>query len=86
MKDDKVYLRHIRECIRRIHEDVAGGRERFIASHTVQDAVLRNLETLSESTIRLSEGLKTAHPEIDWRPHRSVSERARPQLPWHRLG
>ena len=29
MKDDTVYLRHILECIRRIEENVAGGRERF---------------------------------------------------------
>jgi uncharacterized protein with HEPN domain len=32
-----------------------------------QDAVLRNLHTLSESIQRLSQDLKSAHPEIDWR-------------------
>lgn len=67
MKDDSVYLRHILECIRRIQEDVEGGREPFFASHTIQDAVLRNLHTMSESTQRLSEGLKARHPEIEWR-------------------
>ena len=30
-KDDTVYLRHILECIRRIAEDLAEGRERFVA-------------------------------------------------------
>lgn len=67
MKDDRIYLRHIRECIRRIEENVTGGRDQFMASHTLQDAVLRNLQTMTESTQRLSEVVKTAHPEIEWR-------------------
>lgn len=37
-----------------------------MASHTLQDAVLRNLQTMSESTQRLSAALKVAHPEIEW--------------------
>lgn len=67
MKDDRVYLHHIRECIQRIEENVAGGREPFMASHTLQDAVLRNLQTMTELTQRLSEALKATHPEIEWR-------------------
>lgn len=35
-------------------------------SHTLQDAVLRNLQTMSESTQRLSEALKATHPEVEW--------------------
>jgi uncharacterized protein with HEPN domain len=66
MKDDAVYLHHILDCIRRIEEDVEEGRERFMASHTLQDAVIRNLQTMSESTQRLSDDLKEAHPEIEW--------------------
>ena len=54
-KDDTVYLRHSLECMRRIEEDIAEGRERFMASHTLQDAVLRNLQVMAESTQRLSE-------------------------------
>ena len=67
MKDDAVYLRHILECIRRIEEDTVAGEDAFLASHTLQDAVLRNLQTLAESTQRLSDATKSAHPEIDWR-------------------
>lgn len=66
MKDDTVYLRHIQECIQRIEENVAEGRERFITSHTLQDAVLRNLQTMSESAQRLSDDLKATHPEVEW--------------------
>ncbi|MBM4042680.1 MAG: DUF86 domain-containing protein [Planctomycetes bacterium] len=67
MKDDRVYLDHILECIRRIEEDVRPGRDAFMASHTLQDAVLRNLHTLAESTQRLSAALRQAHPEVEWR-------------------
>ena len=66
-KDDTVYLRYILECIRRIMEDIAEGRERFMASHTLQDAVLRNLQVMAESTQRLSETMKTTQPEVEWR-------------------
>jgi len=37
-----------------------------MSSHTLQDAVLRNLQTMSESTQRLSEALKAMHPEVEW--------------------
>lgn len=67
MKDDSVYLRHIVKCIRRIEEDTRDGRERFLGTHTLQDAVLRNLQTLAESTLRLAESLKAHHPEIEWK-------------------
>jgi uncharacterized protein with HEPN domain len=67
MRDDAVYLRHILECVRRIEEDTAGGRQEFLGSRVLQDAALRNLHTLCESTQRLSEELKAKHPEVEWR-------------------
>lgn len=66
MKDDTVYLRHIQECIGRIEENVRDGRDVFLASHTLQDAVIRNLQTMAESTQRLSDVLRARHPEIEW--------------------
>ena len=65
-KDDTAYLHHILECIRRIEEDIEEGRERFMASHTLQDAVLRNLQVIAESTQRLSEAVKSTQPDIEW--------------------
>ena len=67
MKDDAVYLNHILDCIHRIEEDIAEGRARFMASHTVQDAVLRNLQVLAESAGRLSDSIKATQPDIEWR-------------------
>lgn len=66
MKYDRVYLEHIIECIRRIEENTASGRQAFAASHTLQDAVLRNLQTLAESTQRVSDSLKGTRTEIEW--------------------
>lgn len=67
MKDDTVYLKHILESIRRIEENTRDGREKFLCTHTLQDAVLRNLQTLSESAQRLSETLKAGRPDIEWK-------------------
>jgi uncharacterized protein with HEPN domain len=67
MKDDKLYLIHIGECIERVETYVGeGGKDLFMASTLIQDAVLRNLQTLAESTQRLSNSLKAAHPEVEW--------------------
>lgn len=66
MRDDTVYLHHILESIRRIEENVSQGRDHFLKSHTFQDAVLRNLQTMAESTQHLSDDLKTTYPEIEW--------------------
>ena len=66
MKDDRVYLGHILRCISRIEEYVAGGREGFLASHLIQDAVLRNLQTMAESTQRLSRAAKDRRADVDW--------------------
>mgnify|MGYP005850344627 CR=1 FL=1 len=67
MKEDSVYLIHILECIERIERYTGGDREYFFSDNKTQDAVLRNLHTLSESTQRLSKALKEAHPQVDWR-------------------
>jgi Uncharacterized conserved protein len=66
MKDDSVYLAHIKECIRRIEENTSAGQEAFFQSHMLQDAVLRNLQTMCEATQRLSDAVKSSRPEIEW--------------------
>ena len=67
MKDDRLYLIHIGECIDRIESYTQGmTKEAFIASSLVQDAVVRNLQTLAESTQRLSDRAKDSRSEIEW--------------------
>jgi uncharacterized protein with HEPN domain len=67
LKDDRLYLIHILESIERVEEYTSEGLEQFLADRKTQDAVLRNLQILAESTQRISTELKMAHPEIDWR-------------------
>jgi uncharacterized protein with HEPN domain len=67
MKDDKLYLIHISECIARIEQYTAEGKDTFFADTKTQDAVLRNLQVLAESVKTLSDSLKTSYPDVDWR-------------------
>jgi len=67
MKSDKFYLVYILECLARIKEFTEAGNDTFMSSKLIQDAVLRNLHTLTESTLRLSDGLKNIHPEVAWK-------------------
>ena len=67
MKDDRVYLLHMREAIRRIEHHVGAGRAEFMDSDLLQDAVLRNLQTMAEATMRLSPAVTLTEPGIDWR-------------------
>ena len=64
---DRLLLAHMGECIERIREYTAGDRSRFEASRLVQDAVIRNLQTLTESSQRLSDDIKATEPQVPWR-------------------
>ncbi len=64
---DRVLLAHMRDCLDRIGEYTQAERARFDASRLVQDAVMRNLQTLTESNRRLSGEIKATEPQIPWR-------------------
>ncbi len=66
MKDDRLYLVHILECIGLIEEYLTGGWTAYLTSRLVQDGVHRRLQIMGESTQRLSPATKAAHPEIPW--------------------
>lgn len=67
MKDDRLYLLHISDCIERVEQYTAAGQHAFEHDTKTQDAVLRNLQVLAESSQRVSAELKQAHPEVPWR-------------------
>lgn len=69
MNPDRVYLTHIAETIADIEDFVVEGKEEFFTSRKTQRAVLYRLQTLAESTQRLSENLKASHPEVEWCPY-----------------
>ena len=66
MKNDQIFLDHILECIEWIERFTAEGREAFLKDRKTQSAVLRELQTLAESTQRLSDEFKGKYPNIPW--------------------
>jgi uncharacterized protein with HEPN domain len=67
VKDDCVYLLHIRDAVNRIFEYSKGGAEEFLRDPKTQDAVVRNLEIIGEAVKHISERLRTQHPDIAWK-------------------
>lgn len=65
MKDARLYLLHIQESIAKVERYTAGHRG-ALADSLVFDAVLRNLQTLSEASQRLPDDMKARHPGIAW--------------------
>jgi uncharacterized protein with HEPN domain len=66
MKDSRLYLIHIQECLARIQEYTQGGKDEFMSRGMVQDAVLRNLEIMGESVKKLPEDWKQLQPQVEW--------------------
>jgi uncharacterized protein with HEPN domain len=67
MKDDRLYLIHISESIERIQSYIGDkNKQQFLDSTLIQDAIIRNLQILAESTQRLSDSAKENMSDIDW--------------------
>jgi len=67
MKDDKLYLIHMSECIERIQSYTKDGYEAFMRSRLSQDAVVRNFEVMGEAAKQVSETLKNRYTAIPWK-------------------
>ena len=66
-KDDSVYVEHMLESINRIAEYANDEKSKFYKSTLIQDAVVRNLQVLAESSQRLSDEFKSRHADVPWR-------------------
>lgn len=66
---DKAYLVHIRESIDLlpVHFSILANGMRWHDHPTVKEAVLRTLQTMSESCQNLSDEAKQGMPEIEWK-------------------
>jgi uncharacterized protein with HEPN domain len=54
VKDDRLYLHHMLERCRRIARFIGPGRDTFMSSEELQDAVIRNIEVIGEAAKRVS--------------------------------
>jgi uncharacterized protein with HEPN domain len=67
MKDDRIYLLHVRDAIDRILQYTIEGEQAFFADSKTQDAVVLNLEIIGEAVKNLSAELRNAHPDVPWK-------------------
>jgi len=65
--DDALYLAHIDAAASLIERTaLTRGRTEFDHDFELRDATMYRLQTLAESTQRLSASFKESHPEIPW--------------------
>ena len=67
MKDDRLYLHHMLERCHRITRFIGPGRETFLASEELQDAVIRNVEVIGEAAKRVSAEARGRLATLDWK-------------------
>jgi uncharacterized protein with HEPN domain len=67
VRDERLYLGHIREAIADIRSYAAVGEREFLEDRMRQDAVIRKLEVIGEAVKQLSEPTRRRRPDIPWR-------------------
>lgn len=67
MKDDRLYLHHMLERCHRITRFIGPGREAFLGSEEMQDAVIRNVEVIGEAAKRVSADARARLNDLDWK-------------------
>lgn len=75
MKDDRVYLLHVRDACARIRAYTTDGRDAFVADTRTQDAVIRNIEIIGEAVKNLSDTLRDANPDVPWKRMAGMRDR-----------
>lgn len=62
------YLRHILvEAEYLLVRGRRAGKAEFMGDETLRRAFVRSLEIIGEAAKKVPEGIRTAHPDIDWR-------------------
>jgi uncharacterized protein with HEPN domain len=67
LKDDRIYVEHVLECITKINRFAGADFQEFLSDEKTQDAVYRNLQMLAESATRISQSTQASFPEVPWR-------------------
>jgi uncharacterized protein with HEPN domain len=64
---DESRIADVLERVDRIARATVGGREAFLASELIQDAVIRNLEVIGEAAKNVGPGTRRKFPDVPWR-------------------
>jgi uncharacterized protein with HEPN domain len=66
-RDDRAFIEDMLTRLELVAEFTQDGREVFMNSKLIQEAVIRSLEIIGEASRNISEALRDAHPEVPWR-------------------
>jgi uncharacterized protein with HEPN domain len=66
MRDDRAYLEDLLEAINRIQKYTVQGRQSFDGSELIQNWIIHHIQIIGEATGKISETLKSQHPEVPW--------------------
>ncbi|SHJ90638.1 Uncharacterized conserved protein, contains HEPN domain [Dethiosulfatibacter aminovorans DSM 17477] len=67
MNRDLTYIQQIIDAINKVEAYTSDGKDQFLSSSLIQDAVIRNIEIIGEISKRVSQDFRTAHFDIPWR-------------------
>jgi len=74
VKDDRLYHHHMLERCERITRFIGPGRETFMASEELQDAVIRKVEVIGEAAKRVSPEARGRLTSLDWKAVRGMGD------------
>ncbi|MCK5474568.1 MAG: DUF86 domain-containing protein [Candidatus Aenigmarchaeota archaeon] len=68
MKDARIFLLDILECIEKIEEYTADvDKEKFLEETWIQDATLRRIEIIGEAAKNIPLRLRKKYPDVPWK-------------------
>lgn len=67
MKDDRLYVSHMLDCIKKIEAYTAPGYAAYAEDTMMQDAVMRNLEIMGEAAKQVSAVTREQFPDVPGR-------------------
>lgn len=67
MNNNLLYVSNIQKSIKAIESYTFDGKEVFMQTPMIQDAVIRNFEVIGEATKRLSPEFRDKYPKVPWR-------------------
>jgi uncharacterized protein with HEPN domain len=67
MKNDKININSIADCICQIQNYTQEGQTSFTQTRMIQDAVIRDFQVMGEATKNLSTEFKSAYSDMPWR-------------------
>ena len=74
MKDDRIYLQHILQNLRKIEASLLGfDKDKFLNEEDTQDAIIRRLELVGEAAKRISPELRRVSPPFRGAPSRGCA-------------